>query len=136
MSLGTLGGGGSGLYRSVLEGSAGVGFMRVASMGGREVPEELRALEGPETVVVPFAPQLTILRCATVVVTHAGMNTTLESLLYGRPMVLMPICDDQPGISARVAWAGAGLVVAAKRASPERLRRALIRLRGGKTFRG
>jgi zeaxanthin glucosyltransferase len=36
------------------------------------------------------------------------LNTTLESLAQGVPMVAIPIAFDQPGISARIAHHGVG----------------------------
>jgi hypothetical protein len=37
-----------------------------------------------------------------------GLNTTLESLAQGVPMVAIPIGYDQPGIAARIAHHGVG----------------------------
>lgn len=39
------------------------------------------------------------------------MNTTLESLKNGVPMVAIPITNDQPGVAARIAWTKTGEVV-------------------------
>ena len=39
------------------------------------------------------------------------MNTALESLSNGVPMVAIPIANDQPGVAARIAWTGTGEVV-------------------------
>ena len=39
------------------------------------------------------------------------MNTTLESLNNGVPMVAIPITNDQPGVAARIAWTGTGEVI-------------------------
>ena len=53
------------------------------------------------------APQIELLERARLCITHAGLNTTLESLVHGVPMVAIPIAYDQPGISAR-AYHGVG----------------------------
>ncbi|MBD1998722.1 glycosyl transferase family 1, partial [Leptolyngbya sp. FACHB-541] len=45
---------------------------------------------------------------AALTITHAGLNTVLESLTYGVPMVAIPISHDQPGVAARIVWAGVG----------------------------
>ena len=42
-------------------------------------------------------------------VTHAGMNSSLECLTYGVPMVALPIAHDQFGVAARIEWSGVGL---------------------------
>jgi len=53
------------------------------------------------------------------------MNTTLECLTNGVPMVAIPVANDQPGIAARIAWTGAGEVVPLKKLSVERLNKAV-----------
>ena len=53
------------------------------------------------TIVVDYAPQLQLLERGTAVVTPAGLNTALEAVSHGLPMVAMPIANDQPGVAAR-----------------------------------
>lgn len=73
-------------------------------------------------VAVAYAPQLDLIRRASLVVTHAGLNTAMESLACGVPMVAIPITNDQPGVAARIAWTGTGEVLPLGRLSAERLR--------------
>ncbi|BAZ45505.1 glycosyltransferase, MGT family protein [Chondrocystis sp. NIES-4102] len=82
----------------------------VISLGGASEPEELGYLPG-SPIVVKVAPQLSLLERARLCITHAGMNTTLESLKNGVPMVAIPITNDQPGVAARIAWTKTGEVV-------------------------
>jgi UDP:flavonoid glycosyltransferase YjiC (YdhE family) len=58
-------------------------------------------------IVVPFAPQLELLAKASLTITHAGMNTALETLAYAVPAVAIPVGNDQPGVAARLKWSGA-----------------------------
>jgi zeaxanthin glucosyltransferase len=53
-------------------------------------------------------PQIELLKRAALCITHAGLNTVLESLAHGVPMVAIPIGYDQPGIAARIAHHGTG----------------------------
>jgi zeaxanthin glucosyltransferase len=76
-------------------------------------------------VVVRFAPQLEILKRAAAVITHAGLNTVLESLAEGVPLVAIPLGNDQPGVAARVAARGAGVVVRRRKLNVKRLRAAV-----------
>ena len=46
-------------------------------------------------LVSPYVPQLDILSRARVFVTHAGMNSTMESLYYGVLMVAVPQMQEQ-----------------------------------------
>lgn len=79
-------------------------------------------------LVVKYAPQLELLQKASLNITHAGLNTTLESLSYGVPMVAIPVTDDQPGVAARIAWTGAGEFVPLSRLSVPRLRKTIKRV--------
>jgi zeaxanthin glucosyltransferase len=60
------------------------------------------------TIIVRRAPQIELLKRAALCITHAGLNTTLESLAQGVPMVAIPIAFDQPGISTRISQHGVG----------------------------
>jgi zeaxanthin glucosyltransferase len=96
----------------------------VLSLGGGSNPDLLPPLPG-NPIVVGFAPQLALLQKATLTITHAGMNTTLESLANGVPMVAIPIANDQPGVAARIAWTGTGEVVSLKTLTVLKLRTAI-----------
>jgi zeaxanthin glucosyltransferase len=77
---------------------------------------------------VGYAPQLELLQKATLTITHAGMNTALESLSNGVPMVAIPIANDQPGVAARIAWTGTGEVVSLAKSGSPNLRAAVKRV--------
>src|SRR5262249_10289441 len=72
--------------------------------------------------VVRSAPQIELLKRATLCITHAGLNTALESLGQGVPMVAIPIGYDQPGVAARIAHHGVGEFVEVEEVSPDGLR--------------
>ncbi|MDQ6829970.1 MAG: glycosyl transferase family 1, partial [Gemmatimonadota bacterium] len=98
-------------FRAIAKACAGRGAQLVITVGGAAgAREALRALPG-EPIVVDFAPQLDIIARSTLVITHGGLNTVLESLSHGVPLVAMPIAFDQPGVCARVERSGAGVVV-------------------------
>lgn len=108
----------------IAEACHGLDVQLVIALGGGCTPESLPDLPG-SPLVVGLAPQLDLLQRSTLTITHAGMNTTLESLSNGVPMVAIPIANDQPGVAARIAWTGTGEVVPLKRLSVSRLRRAI-----------
>jgi zeaxanthin glucosyltransferase len=58
-------------------------------------------------------------------ITHGGMNTALECLTQGVPMVAIPITNDQPGVAARIAWSGAGICLPLKKLTTAKLRSAI-----------
>ena len=53
-------------------------------------------------------PQLDVLKIADVIVTHGGMNSISESLVYGCPMVVIPFTSDQPVNARCVEGLGVG----------------------------
>lgn len=59
-------------------------------------------------IVVDFAPQNRLLTQASLAISHGGLNTTIESLGAGTPMLIIPFTGDQPGIGARVAYTRTG----------------------------
>jgi zeaxanthin glucosyltransferase len=123
-SMGTLQNGSERIFRKIAKACAGLDVQLVLSMGGGLQPSELGELAG-SPIVVRYAPQVELIRRAAVVVTHAGLNTTLESLSEGVPLVAIPMANDQPGVGARIAHAGVGIVIPPWRLSAARLRRAI-----------
>lgn len=78
-----------------------------------------------DTVVVPYAPQLDVLARAAATLTHAGLNTALDSLSCGVPLVAVPITYEQPAIASRIQYCGAGLVTSLKELSAAGLHKQL-----------
>jgi zeaxanthin glucosyltransferase len=79
-------------------------------------------------VVVDYAPQLEVLKKASACITHGGLNTVIDSLSCGVPMVVLPVTNDHPAIAARVRRAGAGEVIFPFLLSANRLRAAVGRV--------
>ena len=81
----------------------------VLSIGDQVDPKQIGPVPN-KAIIVKRAPQLELLKQATVCITHAGLNTVLESLAQGVPQVAIPITYDQPGVAARIAHKKTGLV--------------------------
>jgi MGT family glycosyltransferase len=62
----------------------------------------------PNVILVNRAPQLQILRKASVNITHGGLNTIKESILLGVPMIIFPW--SRPVNAVRVVYHGLGLM--------------------------
>jgi zeaxanthin glucosyltransferase len=120
-SMGTLQNGQADTFRAILVATERPGYQVVLSVGMNTKPETF-ALARPDTVVVQRAPQLELLKLATPCVTHAGMNTTLEALTQGVPLVAIPITNDQPGVAARILASGTGLCLPLAQLNAEALR--------------
>ncbi|MBV8807631.1 MAG: glycosyltransferase [Acidobacteriaceae bacterium] len=132
-SLGTLQDRNSAYFRVIAEACVGFDGQLVLSLGGGDaVP--FTGLPG-SPLVVKYAPQLEILERANLTITHAGLNTVMQSLMFGVPMVAIPITHDQPGIAARVRQSGTGEVLPVKSLTVARLRTALERVAHEPRFR-
>jgi zeaxanthin glucosyltransferase len=115
------------IFQKIAESCIGINVQLVISLGGSGSPESFSNLPG-NPVVVKYAPQLELLQKAALTITHAGLNTTLESLNNGVPMVAIPITHDHPGVAARIAWTGTGEVVRLSRLNVPSLRDAIQRV--------
>jgi zeaxanthin glucosyltransferase len=109
-SMGTILNGQVHVFRTILAAVAkNKNLQLVLSIGDQIDPKQI----GPvpkNAIVVKQAPQLELLKRATVCITHAGLNTVLESLAQGVPQLAIPITYDQPGVAARVAHKRTGVV--------------------------
>ncbi|MBD2099987.1 glycosyltransferase [Leptolyngbya sp. FACHB-261] len=99
----------------------------VLAVGPHMTDETLKALQQqhPQFLFVRKAPQVELLQRTKLFITHAGMNSTLEALQAGVPMVAIPPGNDQPGVAARIRYHQLGITLPSKQLSVERLHRAL-----------
>ncbi|AEU37753.1 glycosyltransferase [Granulicella mallensis] len=107
-SLGTLVNGLDSIYKTILPAVGRMPEIQVVLSKGSNI--DLADL-GPipsNVIVVDKAPQLELLKRSVLCITHAGLNTALESLALGVPMVAIPIGYDQFGVAIRLAYHGVG----------------------------
>lgn len=109
-SMGTLQNGAERIFQTIAAAAQAPGRQLVLSIGKNLDPGRIGPLS-PTTILVNEAPQLELLQRASLCITHAGLNTTLEALAAGVPMVAIPVTNDQPGVAARIAYTGTGRVV-------------------------
>src|SRR3984957_5508589 len=107
-SMGTLVNGLTDVFRIILKAAAAIpGRQLVLSKGSNIQMDDIGPIPA-SAIVVSRAPQIELLKRAELCITHAGINTTLESLALGVPMVAIPVGFDQPGIAARIVYHGVG----------------------------
>src|SRR3954470_1778197 len=133
-SMGTLQNRQKHIFGIIAQACAALDVQLVLSLGGGGKPEDMGELAG-EPIVVEFAPQLELLKRAALCITHAGLNTALECLSNGVPMVAIPIANDQPGVAARIKWTGTGEMVSLSKLSTARLRTEVQRVLGDQRYR-
>ncbi len=95
------------LFSLIAEAAAPVGVQVVMSAGELAHTSFARSLPG-RVIVVDYAPQLQLLERAAAVVSHGGANSVMEAMTHGVPLLLLPICNDQPVQAYFLARAGVG----------------------------
>lgn len=133
-SLGTLVNGLEYVYRIMLDAVRAIpGIQVVLSVGYNINLDDLGPIPS-NTIVVNSAPQIELLKRAALCITHAGLNTTLESLAQGVPMVAIPIGFDQPGVAARIAYHGVGEFVEVEDLTVKRLSELIQQVRRDQSY--
>src|SRR5260221_1949352 len=92
----------------------------VLSIGDQLDPEQIGPVPD-NAIIVKRAPQLELLKQTSVCITHAGLNTVLESLAQGVPQVAIPVTFDQPGVAARIAHNKTGVVTSLDKLTADHL---------------
>lgn len=87
-------------------------------------------------IEVPFAPQMSLLRRADVVMTHGGLGTLKEAFYFGKPVLVFPGAFDQPGNAARVQRHGLGWVASLETAEAVEISSIIRRLHGDARVHG
>lgn len=133
-SLGTLQGAREDLFVKVARAADDLGVRLLIAHGGH-LSEKAAAQLAAYAEVRAFVPQHEVLERCSAAVLHCGMNTVLDALAAGVPLVAMPIAFEQPATAARLAYAGVAEVVPAGKASRGRLRAALTRVLSSETYK-
>ena len=120
-SLGTLQNSREAVFRCFAEACENFDVQLVISHGGGLTDAQSSQLPGAP-LVVRYAPQELLLERARLTLTHAGLNTVLDSLAHGVPLVAVPITYEQPAIARRVEWHGCGESIALPQLNLRRLR--------------
>ena len=109
---------------TLVNGSEAIRDVLLQALGGSELPPNHQKY--PENIiVVQQAPQLDLLKRASLCMTHAGLNTVLECLRFGVPMVAIPIGFDQPGVAARIEYHQVGETISLETLTADRLAAAI-----------
>jgi zeaxanthin glucosyltransferase len=137
-SLGTVVNRNRPLYRLIAEACAelqenGVDAQLVLALGGAD-PALLGDVPG-SPIVVRYAPQRQLLAKSWLTITHAGLNTTLESLSEGVPLVALPIAFEQPAVAARIRWTRTGEFASPSSVNAAKLRQMIIHVGFDPTYR-
>lgn len=133
-SLGTLVNGLDHVYKTILEAAAMVPQVQLVLSSGLSTKlDELGPIPS-DTIVVRAAPQLELLKRAAICITHAGLNTALEALTQGVPMIALPIGFDQPGVATRIVYHGVGESLSIENLTGEQLSGVIRKVLGNPAY--
>jgi MGT family glycosyltransferase len=120
-SMGTILNGQADVFRTIVAAlSKHKDLQLVLSVGDQVNPKEIGPVPS-NAIIVKRAPQLELLKRTSVCITHAGLNTVLESLAQGVPQVAIPVTYDQPAVAARIAHKQTGVVTSLDKLSAPHL---------------
>ncbi len=121
------------LFEMIAKVSTSFNIQLVLSLGGRE--DRLLDTDLPGApIIVKNAPQLEIIKRADFVVCHGGLNTVLEVLSAGKPMIVLPISHDQPTIAAYLRHLKVAEVIDAKEATEQLIYEAFKKMIGERHY--
>jgi zeaxanthin glucosyltransferase len=115
------------LFRTIAEAAAPLGVTLVLSAGELADTDFSRSLPG-DVVAVPYVPQRQLLPRVSAFVSHGGANSVMEAMTAGVPLLLLPICNDQPIQTHFLTKSGAGLALEPRTLTVEACRAALRQL--------
>jgi len=108
------------IFATVIEAARGEPYTLVISAG-----DLAASIAAPDVIALPYVPQLALLPRAAAMITHGGANSVMEALSFGVPLLVTPICNDQPHNAHFVEQSGAGIRLDLEHASASACRAAL-----------
>ncbi len=126
-SLGTVNNRRPRIFKCIAKACESLGLQLVISLG-RGLASTVMTDLTKSAIVVDYAPQADLIAKATLVISNGGLNTVLESLSCGVPVLAIPTGFDNPGIAARLAWTGAGEFIVPAEVSSHSLKSLIRRL--------
>lgn len=123
ISIGTILKGAESFFHACIESFQNEAVMVVLSVGNRFNISKLGTI--PENFIVRnHIPQITVLKQASLFITHGGMNSVSEAMAAGVPMLVIPFVSDQPVNAEQVARLGLGRGLDYKSVTPLSLKAA------------
>jgi MGT family glycosyltransferase len=121
------------LLRAALEGLAREPVRVIATWNGSEPGPNVDV--PANAVLVPWLSYSQTMPACDVVVCHGGHGTLMRALTNGCPVVVCPVLGDMAENASRVDWAGVGVRLPRRWATPRGVRAAVGRVLGDRRIR-
>ncbi len=124
------------LLRASAQGLANLPMEVIMTTGGEREPGEMNLGPlAPNVHLVRWVSHSEILPLTSAMITTGGAGTVLAALSAGVPLIITPTEWDKPEIAQRVVESGAGIRIAPRQCTPQRLRAAVERVLREPSFR-
>ncbi|MFN8549856.1 MAG: macrolide family glycosyltransferase [Candidatus Obscuribacterales bacterium] len=134
ISLGTAFNDKTEFYNMCFNAFADTEWQVVQSIGNRLKIEQLDSVPN-NFIVAPYVPQLDVLKRADIFLTHGGMNSVMEGLSNGVPLVVVPQSGEQMLSAQRVEQLGMGVVLHPRDVTILTLRKAVDQISSQSSYR-
>ena len=127
ISLGTVYNNKPEFYHACFNAFGNTDWQVILSLGNQLDPAALPAV--PENfVTASHIPQLEILPQTDIFISHGGMNSTMESLYFGVPLIVIPHINEQKITAQRIQELGLGIALDEAAVTADALRKAVSRI--------
>jgi MGT family glycosyltransferase len=123
------------LLPAAASGLAGAPFEAILTTGRERDPAALGLASAGNIHVTDWLSHGELLRRCAAIVTTGGAQTIVSALAAGVPLVVVPTLWDKPANARRVVTAGAGMQLAPRACTAERLRAAVDEVLGEPSYR-
>ena len=121
------------IYNACFKAFAGTAWQVVLARGKNVDPAALDPIPA-NFIVADYVPQLEVLQYSSVFISHGGMNSTMESLYYGVPLVVLPQMAEQAMTATQVQKLGLGVALDGKQVSADDLLHAVQQITNDVAF--
>jgi MGT family glycosyltransferase len=134
ISLGTINNNYVSFYRSCFEAFQKTDYNVIMSVGNKINISELGMI--PDNFIVKnFVPQIFVLKTADAFISHGGLNSVSEALLFEVPVIAIPSMNDQPAVTKQLTSLGAGIGLKMDDITPNLLRESVNQLINQKEYK-
>ncbi|GAC1642768.1 MAG: glycosyltransferase [Herpetosiphon sp.] len=111
ISLGTMANNNAAFYRQCFAAFRNIAEVQVVMAIGKHVDVSRLGPIPANFTVRPTVPQLKLLEHVSMFITHGGMNSTMEALYYGIPLIVVPHMGEQTLTAKQVVDLGLGITL-------------------------
>jgi len=132
ISLGSIQGSRFKLLKKTAKSCKELGLRPIIAHAGRLEKNQIRDLE-EYALVFDYVKQPDIFDMCDLLISHCGLNTVLDALSFGRPIIAMPLGIEQAAIATKVTRTGSGIRI--KRFSRKNIKKAIMEITSNPEYR-